>query len=441
MKAERIPINKMNERKEKIGSKKALVDELMGLVRAVKDNLMKNSNSQSLRELKYETNESIIGVELDKNIAQPGQYQMEVVQLAQKSSSMSSGFADPDESYIGVGFIQYTLPNGETKDVYVDSDNSSLNAIAKLVNGDSENGLNATVVNDGSGSERPWRLILSLSETGDENFAEFPYLYFIDGDEDFYLEFEREAQDAIVKLDGFEIELPANKTDTLIPGVTIDLKKAAPGEEFSLKITEDVEAISGKMGELVEQINAVLRFIHEQNALDETSDTTRTLGGDITLQSLEGRIKAAIFKDIQTEFGFKKFSDLGVRFQRDGLLKYDEGKFENSVAGNYKVVSQVLTGYFVEGKKTKGFIDNLGEVINNSMRNPDGLLPSRKRGLQQKIDQIDRRIEQKERMLQQKQKSLKDKFARLEGTISRIKSQGAGVSAMGGGGGAGLIGG
>ena len=427
-----MPLQKMEMRKAKHSEKMALVEQLTSLVEAVRGDVQKNGNPRQLRELTSAGRDDILDITLDKNIAQPGTHQFEVVQLAQKSSAMTSGFEDPDNSYVGVGFIQYTLPNGDTKDVYIDSDNASLKGISKLVNGDRENGLTAAVINDGSDSETPWRLVLAFDGTGDNNRAEFPYFYFVDGEQDFYIEQERPAHDAIVKLNGFEIEIPNNKTDSLIPGVTLDLLKAAPGEEFTIKIAEDVEKITEKIKNLVAELNAVLAFIKEQNTLDEKSDTTRTLGGDLILQTLESRIRASVFKDVKTDFGFKRIGELGLTFQRDGSLQLDDKKFENGLAANYEMVSQLLTGKFtIEGGKTDGFMDYIGEMAYNSLRNPDGLLHSRKRSMRIKIDQIDRRIEDRERHLKAKERNLKNKFSRLEATVSRIQSQGAGLSALG----------
>ena len=81
---------------------------------------------------------------------------------------------------------------------------------------------------------------------GDEQNPNWPYLYFVDGDEDLFLEFERNAKDAKLKFNGFEIETPNNKVENLIPGAVINLKKAIPGEEFSIKITEDTQKITDK---------------------------------------------------------------------------------------------------------------------------------------------------------------------------------------------------
>lgn len=433
MSAEQIPVQNMEKQKSKISDKKGLVDQLLKMVEEVRGNLAVNANARALRELKVDTNNDIIGVTVDKSRAVPGNYQLEVMSLAQKSSAMSSGFEDKDESYVGVGFIQYKLPNGETKDIYVDSDNASLSGISKLINKDSSLGVTANVINDGSGSDTPWRLVLSLQATGDDSAAEFPYFYFVDGDQDFQLEFQREAHDAKIKLDGFEIEAPENKLKDMIPGVTIDLKKAKPGEEFSIKITEDIEAVGVKVSDLVTKLNAVLGFIKEQNTIDEKTDTSRTLGGDIMLQSLEGRIHSAVFKDVQTDSGYHRVGELGLSFSRNGTLEFDQKKFQALIGSNYALATQILTGTFTEAGKTDGFMDNLNATVGTALRMPDGLIQSRKKSLQSNIDQIDRRISQKQKYLEEKERNLKDKFSRLEGTISKIKSQGAGVAAMGGG--------
>ena len=430
--AEKIPVQNMEKQKGKITDKKGLVDQLVKLVEDVRGNLALNANARSLRELKIDTNEDIISATADKNKAVPGTYQIEVMELAQKSSAMSTGFEDKDESYVGVGYIQYTLPNGETKDIYVDSENSSLSSIAKLINKDTSLGVTANVINDGSGSDTPWRLILSLNKTGDEAAVDFPYFYFVDGEDDFQLEFQREAHDAKIKLDGFEIEVPENKAADLIPGITLDLKKAKPGEEFTLKVSEDIQAVGAKVADLVGKLNGVLTFIKQQNTMDEKTDTSRTLGGDIMLQSLEGRIHTAVFKDVLTDKGYRRAGDLGLRFNRNGALEFDDKKFQALIGEDYTTVAQILTGTFTpEGGKSEGFMDNLNGMVNMALRMPDGLIQSRKKTLSSNIEQIDRRIAQKTKFIEEKEKNLKDKFARLEGTISRIRGQGAGVASLG----------
>ena len=210
----------------------------------------------------------------------------------------------------------------------------------------------------------------------------------------------------------------------------MDLKKAKEGEEFTLKISEDTAAVGAKITDLVAKINGVLGFIKSQNTMDEKTDTSRTLGGDIMLQSLEGRIHSAVFKDVFTDKGYKRAGDLGMSFNRQGMMDFDENKFQSMLDKDYNNVAQILTGTFGEDGKTEGFMDNLSGMVNMALRIPDGLVQSRRKTLSSNIEQIDRRIAQKTKYIEEKEKSLKDKFARLEGTISKIRSSGAGLQGM-----------
>lgn len=428
--AEKIPIQQMEARKSKINDKKSLVQQLSTLVENMRGEVLKNKNARSLRELAVNTGESKnISVTADKNIAEPGKYQLEVMELAQKSSALTNGVEDKDKTYVGVGYIRTFLPNGEEKEIYIDEKNANLTGIAKLINANPELGMRANVINDGKGGDDPYRLIISMSDTGDDNKVKFPYLYLVDGEVDLYFEEERPAQDAKIKLDGFEIEVPANRVTDLIPGLTIDLKKAKPGKEINIEITEDIQKIGGKISSLVDNINNVLKFIKEQNSLNEKSDTSRTLGGDSLLQSIESRIRQSVFTSVMTDDGPMRAGDIGITFQRNGMLQFDQAKFESALSKNYKSVTQTLTGkYNLKGGKTNGFIDILDDTAKILLANPSGAITNRKSGLQSQIGQIDRQISNRQRIVQQKEEVLKAKFARLEETISRIRAQGNGLA-------------
>ncbi len=433
--AEKIPLQKMEARKGKIENKKALLNDLIDRVKKLEGAVYANKGARSFREFNINISGEGIKASVDKNVAEPGTYQIEVLQLAQKSSAISNGVADKDNTYTGVGYIQYELPDGTSKEIYIDEDHASLTGIAKLINKDADNGMRANVVDSGDGSDTPWKLIITLEETGDLAKAQFPNLYLVDGEVDIWFDGEREAQDAKIKLDGFEIELPGNKTTELIPGVTIDLKKAAKGDEITLEITEDTAKMADKIDDLVANINQVIGFIKEQNRLDESSDTSQTLGGDITLQTLESRLRSSVFAGVPTEFGNFRIGDLGLQFQKDGMLKLDKEKFQAKLDENIDLVNQVINGrYSIEEGKVDGFVDNIERLVKDAMKIPGGILSSRKSGLDSKIAQIDRRIDSTERRIKRKEENLKAKFARLEETISRIKTQGSGLAGLGGGG-------
>jgi flagellar hook-associated protein 2 len=132
----KIPVQKLQARKAKIENKQTLLNDLTTRVENLKGSILGSKTERSFRELTVDVDSDAISATVDKNLAEPGNYKVEVMQLAQKSSAISNGVEDPDETYLGVGYIQYELPNGEEKEVYIDAANSSLNGIAKLINKD-----------------------------------------------------------------------------------------------------------------------------------------------------------------------------------------------------------------------------------------------------------------------------------------------------------------
>ncbi len=432
--AEREPIRKLESRKKDEENKLKLVQDLSSKVNDISSTLKDLTRFRSFRDLMAVNGRpELLDVSVDKNTAEPGSYQIEVMQLAGQSSMMSNGFEDPDDTQIGAGYFSYELPNGETKEVYIDPDNSTLNGIAKAINNERGLDLNAIVVNDGTESDNPWRLIVNHKKSGEQSDAEFPSFYFVDGDEDFYLDQERPAQNSKVRVNGFEVEFEGNKITTLLPGVTLDLKDSAPGKEFTLKVQEDTKSIRGKVEALVQKLNEVLSFVQSQNKLDKDSNTRNTLGGDVTLQTLEYKVRQLVTTPIDTEFGGVRIADLGVQFNRGGLLDLNGDKLEKIMNENFNAVSQFFVGIEDGGE---GFANQLNTTV-KSMTKEEGVVRSRVDGIKRRIQDIDRQIETKERQIEKTEQNLKEKFAKLEGTIAGLKAQQASVAGtLGGGGGA-----
>lgn len=431
--AEREPIRQLEARKQFEEAKLKLAQDLSKRVSDISGGIKDLTRYRSFRDLMpVNGRPELMDVTVDKNTAEPGTYQIEILQLAGRSSMLSNGFADPDDTQVGAGYFSYTLPNGDVKEVYIDPENSTLNGIAKLINNQKDLDLNAIVVDDGTGSENPYRLIISHNKSGEVNDAEFPEFYFLDGDEDFYLDRERMAQNSVIKVNGFEVEFEGNKVSTLLPGVTLDLKDAAPGKEFTLKIQEDTKSIRGKVEAMVEKINQTLSFIQEQNKLDKDSDTRSTLGGDITLQTLEYKIRQLVITPLPTEYGNVRIADMGIQFNRSGLLDFNGDKFEKALNENFGAIAQFFVGMEDAGD---GFANRLDQTV-RAMTRQEGVVQTRVEGIKRRIRDIDRQIENKERQIATTEKSLKDKFAKLEGTIAKLKAQQASVAgALGGGGG------
>nr|BFD58414.1 flagellar filament capping protein FliD [Bdellovibrio sp. CKG001]BFD65670.1 flagellar filament capping protein FliD [Bdellovibrio sp. HAGR004] len=429
MDAERIPVKQMEAGRAKQEDKLKLVQDLETKVNDITKNLGELTSTSGFIDKKFLSGDpNVVDGLVDPQSAIPGDYAIEVVQLAQKPAAISNGFPDKNETQMGTGYIKFQTPEG-TKEVYINGSNSTLEGVAKQINA-SNVGLKAQVLEDRKDSENPFKLLVSGLATGSDSQVSFPKIYLLDGDQDMYFDESRKAQNAKVKVDGFEIELPDNKSTDLVPGVTLDFKSAAPGREIRLSVKENLEVISGKIKSFVDAYNAALEFIQKQNKLQAGNGKNPSLGplgGDGMLRSIENSLRRVILNpQMGVESPIRRVGELGIEFNRNGTLNFSQDKFNKVLQANPQGVAAFLRG---DGFNT-GFVVTVKREIGNLVNGQFGTISNRKRGLEDRIKQVNNRIETKERQLERKEDSLRRKFADLEQKMSALNAQQAKFAAM-----------
>jgi flagellar hook-associated protein 2 len=424
--AERIPVKTQEENRAKVQGKLKLVEDLETKVGSIQKTISELVNTKGFSNFKLISSDpNVITGTTDPDNPMTGTWNVEVLQLPQKPSAVSNGFPDKNRTELGVGYIKFDTPDG-TREVYISGNNTTLEGVVRSINS-ANAGVQATIVNDRTDKDNPYRLLISGLSTGDEKQVEFPTVYLLDGDQDMYFEKSRPAQNGRIKVDGFEFEVSERVAKDILPGVTLELKRASPGEEITISVKEDTEAIVGKIEEFVKSTNDVLQFIQAQNKLDQKSDTSKTLGGDSLLRSIESRIRNLVqLPQYGIKGSIQRMSQLGINFQRNGLLQLDRKKFDNILNGTPKEVAAFLAG---DGFAV-GFIPSLKREVDTLMNQAYGPLSNRKRGLQQKIDSINKTIENKERNLARREETLRRQFSQLEQNVSKMQSQGAAMGSF-----------
>lgn len=429
MDAERIPLKKMEANKLKDEDKLKLVGDFESKLNEITKQLTELTGAGGFMDKKLISGDpNIIDGLVDPQRAVPGEYQVEVLQIARKPSAISNGFSDKDNLQLGVGYLKFDTPEG-TKEVYIKAGNSTLEGIVTQIN-QANIGVRAQVVNDRKDKENPYRLIVSGLNSGDDNEVEFPTVYMLDGDQDMFFDETLKAQNAKVKIDGFEVEIPANSNEELVPGVTLDIKQAAPGRPIRLTVKENLEVISGKIKSFVDAYNGALGFIQDQHKLKNSGGANPRmgpLGGDSLVRGVESALRRII---INPQYGVEspitRVSELGIEFNRNGTLNFKQDQFNKTLSANPQGVAAFLRG---DGFRT-GFIPTLKREVENITSSQFGSIGNRKKGIQSKIDQANQRIENKEKQLERKEEQLRKKFSDLEQKMSQLQSQGGAVAAM-----------
>ena len=430
--AERMPVKQMQDQKTKIEDKVKLVTDFETKINDISKNLNTIISPRGFVDKKFNSSfPDLIGGTLDPETAEPGEYELEVLQLATKPSVVTNGVPDRDKTTMGVGYIKFDTADGE-KEVYIDEDNSTLDGIAKAIN-NAGIGIRATIVNDRSDKEDSYKLEIAGLKTGDDNQVKFPTVYMLDGKADFQFSAQRKAQNAKIRLDGHEFELTENTVDDLIPGVTLDLKRASPGQLVKLNVSENYEVISGKVKSFVDSYNAALGFIQSQNKLTQTKEGMQRLGplgGDSMLRMTQNRLREIIQDRQMTNSKYSLLSELGIQYNRNGTLDFNQDKFMKAVNANPKEVVEFFRGDLV----STGFVTTMREKLRQITDPSVGVVSNRKKSMQTRVTDIDKRIDRKEKQLEKREEQLRNQFARMEEAMSKIQAQGqAAAGAMAGG--------
>lgn len=432
MGAEKIPLKNIEVKKQGQEDLLTLVNDLESKVSDITKQIGELVGTRGFVDAKLTSGDpNIIDGSVDPETAVTGEYSLEVMQLAQKPAAISNGFPDKDSTQLGVGYIKFKTPEG-TKEVYLNGKNNTLEGVAAQINA-SNVGLRALVIQDGKDGDNSYKLMVSGLETGKESQIDFPTVYLLDGDQDMYFDNSKPAQNAKIKLDGFEIELPDNVVKDLVPGVTLDLKQAAPGREVRVRVKEDMEIISGKIKTFVDSYNGALSWIQGQNKLQKSKNGREglgPLGGDSMLRTMESRLRRLIqTPQYDSGPGIQRIAELGIEFNRNGTLNFSEEKFNKVLTANPKAVAAFLRG---DGFNT-GFVPTLRREIGFLLNGQFGAISQRKKGIQDKINTMNKQIDNKERQLEKREVFLRKKFSDLEATMSRLQGQGASLGAMGAG--------
>jgi len=158
MAAERRPLAAMESDKTYFNSRSAALTQFEGKLESLLSNI-KNLDSTEVLQAKKGTLTStdFFSAKIESD-AVPGNYQVEVIDLAQVQKSVSLGVTDKTAANFGLGSLTLTVGDNDPLAITVDADNNSLEGIMAAIN-EADEGVTASIINDGT--DTPYRLVLT----------------------------------------------------------------------------------------------------------------------------------------------------------------------------------------------------------------------------------------------------------------------------------------
>jgi len=158
MAAERQPITRLENDKTYFNARSAALSQFEGMLEGFLSKIDKLDSEESLQAKKATLgSEDFFSVTAESDAA-AGNYQVEVVDLAQVQKSVSLGVADKAAQNFGLGSLTLTVGESDPVAITIDADNNSLEGIMAAIN-EADAGVTASIINDGT--DNPYRLVLT----------------------------------------------------------------------------------------------------------------------------------------------------------------------------------------------------------------------------------------------------------------------------------------
>ncbi|MEJ2455754.1 MAG: flagellar filament capping protein FliD [Candidatus Thiodiazotropha sp.] len=359
------------------------------------------------------TDESVVTVSANSSAA-VSTYDIVVSQLASRDKIASSAYADSSTA-VGTGTLSITV-NGQTMDLTVDSGNNTLIQLAAAINNASDNpGVTASILNETGGS----RLVLTSDDTGADNAitinvtdddgnntdaSGLSMLFYIGAGGDGYAEQVSSAQNALLTIDGFNVESASNAVSDAVTGVTLNLTDTGSA---TVNIERDNTDIEDKASQFVTSYNLLM------DELDSYQEGT--LANDSSLRRMEQGFVDILAQAANLDGSDRYLFEIGIERDKYGRLSLDTAVLSQALADDFSSVARLF------GDDTQGYATRLYNLA-DSLLEVGGIIDSKEDSLDSIKDRIENSIEREEYRLDIVEQSLIKQFAALDQTLALLSS-------------------
>jgi flagellar hook-associated protein 2 len=343
-----------------------------------------------------------------------------VNQLARAQTNYSAVVADKAAA-IGAGTMTLTV-GGVAKTITIGATNNSLEGLANAINA-SGAGVTASIIADEGGH----RLIVK-GPTGEvgaftltANAGADPGLtaFSTSGG----MTVGQSAANAEFTIDGVAFSRANNIIDDVIPGMSLTLKKAAPGQGVDIGASRPLDMIKQTVGD----------FVSVYNQLKKSLVTASSMSGETTsLREIERELSNLVNKVLSSHGSINKLSDIGISSTRDGLLSVDTAKLDKVLASDAGAVEALFnprrdaTHTELSDPGIAFALDAIRDKAvgaNGAIDRVSKSLTAKKENLTDQLEKIEERESAYKARLEKQYGSLEAKLAAFKATQSYLEQQ------------------
>ena len=178
----------------------------------------------------------------------------------------------------------------------------------------------------------------------------------------------QQGKDAQFSVDGISTTSSTNTVTDAIPGVTMQLLSAAPGESVQVEITDNNSDVESAVNTFVSAYNTVIGDLNTQEG-DDSSGNPEPLCGNAAVAMLQEQLQDALVFT-QASGAITSLTQLGITANHDGTLSLDGTTLDSALNSNFEDAMnffQTSSSYTSFGANLTSTLSNLGNSSPNGV--------------------------------------------------------------------------
>jgi flagellar hook-associated protein 2 len=414
MTQESQPLTYMQQQRTALSSRSTAYGVLAGWVGALKSKADDLASAASLGGRSASSTDQTTVAASASSQAQIGTYDVVVSKLARAqvtTTTAASAVASPTTVVASGGSITI---NGKTVTLAGDT---SLQELSDAINATADIGVRSTVV----AADGKYQMVLTGTQTGQTHAFTVTNDLVNPTGLATPLAFSGtnavDARDAELTVNNVRVTSATNTITGAISGVTLTLYKESASPTV-ISVGQDASGTKAKVKGFVSAYNDLVGYLKSQNETAKNGDTG-SIGRDTMLRAMRAELNGAILSTGPSSSALQNLTEIGVEFQRDGTLTFNEATFDQQAETNLAGVEQLLSG----SGTADGVFDTIKTAI-SQYTDSSGLLLSAKTRLTDELTKLDDRISDMQERLAIRRQTLVKEYAAADAAIAALNTQG-----------------
>ena len=151
------------------------------------------------------------------------------------------------------------------------------------------------------------------------------------------------ATNATITVNGIDIERSSNTIDDVLDGITLNLIAPTSGTA-TISVTQNNDDVKARISALVDSYNAASVTFKDLMTVGGSNTNSGVLSGDGTLRFVSNRVKELFTAESSTATeNLSYLNDIGVSFNRYGILEIDDDRLDSALNANYTDVVSIFS--------------------------------------------------------------------------------------------------